>query len=283
MKSNYLKQFIEWYDDFKTNNHFDEQKFNEIANGLDCYWQEVCTARQLSLDVLKNDNLQKELNNDILNYKNLNQAEQVQHNLRFIINLRKLKEYALEILTFDEVNNKSIGELEDDIAKAKVIVSLHEFKNGNSNLPLYKSFINVHEQVLNLKKLNNRTALVDECTISKNKTLFDNLFTLDFWNLFKTKSLSHDSQSKLIELLVLNETPYSIAMFEYVGFFRYLESEKRLTKTDIFKKLAAIFECSKDCIKGNYYALDEHSKYDKSRYTSHLHKEKVKTDYHSLK
>lgn len=127
------------------------------------------------------------------------------------------------------------------------------------------------------------TIILDENKPTKFETLKSNLYNKGFYELSKFKTLSPDSQLKLIDLMILNGTPYSMAMFDYVGFFRYLESEKQLTKTDIFKRLAAIFDCSKDCIKGNYYSLDEHSKYDKKRYTSHLHKEKVKIDYHSLK
>ena len=55
------------------------------------------------------------------------------------------------------------------------------------------------------------------------------------------------------------------------------------TKTAMFKKIAAIIDCSEQTVKGNYYSLNESSEIDKSRYTAHLHKEKVKTDYNSLK
>ncbi len=282
-KINYVEQFIEWYTDFKTNDNFNEEKFNIIASGLDSYWQEICNAKQLSLNVLKNEKLQNELNNEILNYNDLNQFEQVLHNLRLIKNMRILKEYAREYLTFDILNNQSIEELEKSIAEANIIVSLHEFKNGNSNLPLYKSFIKVHEQVLNLKKLTNKPTLINDCTINRNKNLFDSLFVLEFWNLPKTKNLSNDSQSKLIDLLVLNDIPYKIALFEFIGFFKFLEYEKSLSKVAIHKKVSEIFECSADTIKGNMLSLNDYSKIDKTRYTAHLHKEKVKTDYYSLK
>jgi hypothetical protein len=282
-KINYVEQFFEWYNEFKTNDNFDEEKFNIIASGLDSYWQEVCNAKQLSLNVLKNEKLQNELNNEILNYNELDQFEQVLHNLRLIKNMRILKEYAREYLTFDILNNQSIEELEKSIAEANIIVSLHEFKNGNSNLPLYKSFIKVHEQVLNFKKLTNKPTLINDCTINRNKNLFDSLFVLEFWNLPKTKNLSNDGQSKLIDLLVLNGIPYKVAMFDYIGFFKFLENEKSLTKSKIHKTISSILDCTADNIKCNMLALLDYSTIDKDRYTSHKHKEKVKIDYHLLK
>lgn len=118
---------------------------------------------------------------------------------------------------------------------------------------------------------------------TKYETLKSNLYNNGFFELKKVKSLSHDGQSKLIELLILNDIPYRIALFDFLGFLKYLVNEKLLTNTAIHKKISALFECSSDTIKGNMLALNEHSKIDKDRYTSHLHKEKVKTDYNSLK
>lgn len=195
-------------------------------------------------------------------------------------------------LTINTLASYTDSELDSLKIKNKLLFSLIELgTNKKFTSSRVDKFIESIELSKQLKSLNNNTTTKTDHsdftgTTSKNnkfETLKSSLFDNGFFELSKVKSLSHDDQSKLIDLLVLNDTPYNIAMFEYVGFFRHLESEKKLTKTDIFKKLAAFFECSKDCIKGNYYALDEHSKYDKSRYTSHLHKEKVKTDYYSLK
>jgi len=151
------------------------------------------------------------------------------------------------------------------IEATKTAFSFFENKNIKSDNQLNDSISNTTE------------------SINKFELLKSNLFENGFFELSKVKSLSQDGQSKLIDLMILNDTPYSMAMLEHIGFLRYLEFEKTLTKTEIFKRLAAIFVCSKDCIKGNFYSLDEHSTFDKKRYTSHKHKEDVKTDYYSLK
>ena len=118
---------------------------------------------------------------------------------------------------------------------------------------------------------------------SKSEKLKSNLSRNGFLELPKVNSLSHDGQLKLIEMIILNDTPYNVALFEFIGFFKFLEFEKSLSKVAIYKKISEIFECSADTIKGNMLSLNDYSKIDKTRYTAHLHKEKVKTDYNSLK
>jgi len=122
-------------------------------------------------------------------------------------------------------------------------------------------------------------------TIKENKTevLKSILSRNGFLELPKVNSLSFDRQLKLIEMIKLNDTPYNVALFEFIGFFKFLEFEKSMSKVAIHKKISEIFECSADTIKGNMLSLNDYSKIDKTRYTAHLHKEKVKTDYYSLK
>ena len=126
---------------------------------------------------------------------------------------------------------------------------------------------------------------LDDNTKKGNKAelLKSNLYENGFFEVTKVKSISHDGQSKLIDLLVLNGIPYKVALFDYIGFFKYLENEKSFTKVTIHKKISAIFDCTTDTIKGNMLSLNEHSTIDKDRYTAHQHKEKVKRDYVSLK
>lgn len=126
---------------------------------------------------------------------------------------------------------------------------------------------------------------LDDNTKKGNKAelLKSNLYENGFFEVTKVKSISHDGQSRLIDLLVLNGIPYKVALFDYIGFFKYLENEKSFTKVTIHKKISAIFDCTTDTIKGNMLSLNEHSTIDKDRYTAHQHKEKVKRDYVSLK
>ena len=84
--------------------------------------------------------------------------------------------------------------------------------------------------------------------------------------------------------MVLNGTPYNVAMFEFLGYFKYLTKELGYTNTKIHTKLSAFFDVDEQTFKCNMLVLNEKSKLRENiRYTSHLHKEKVKTDYNSLK
>ena len=120
-------------------------------------------------------------------------------------------------------------------------------------------------------------------TETKTERLKAELFKFDFFEISKVKSLSHDSQSKLLDLLILNDIPYIVAMLDYLGFFKHLTNEHGLANNKIHSKISPVFDTSPQTIKGNMLALNEYSTIDKDRYTSHKHKEKVKIDYNSLK
>lgn len=119
---------------------------------------------------------------------------------------------------------------------------------------------------------------------NKAEILKSNLYENGFFEVTKVKSLSHDGQSKLIDLLVLNDTPYIVAMFDFLGFFRHLTNEQGYTNTKIHSKVGSWLDTNAQTIKCNMLVLNDKSALrEKNRYTSHLHKEKVKIDYHSLK
>lgn len=120
-------------------------------------------------------------------------------------------------------------------------------------------------------------------TKTKAEMLKAELFKYGFFEISKVKLLSYDSQSKLLDLLVLNDIPYIVAMLDYLGFFKHLSNEHGFANSKIHLKISPVFDTSPQTIKGNMLALNESSKIDKSRYTAHLHKEKVKFDYNSLK
>ncbi len=123
-------------------------------------------------------------------------------------------------------------------------------------------------------------------THNKNKSelLKSDLFENGFFEITKVKSLTHDGQSKLIDLLELNDTPYIIAMFDFLGYFKYLTNEHGLTNSKIHSKVGSWLNTNTQTIKCNMLVLNEKSALrENNRYTAHLHKEKVKTDYYSLK
>ena len=279
----YVQMFFDWLEEYKSTNNFDEEKFLIIASGLDDFWQETCKARQLSLSVLKHKKQQDELDEQISNYEKLDILEQVLHNVKWFKDVNIIRDYIDEFISFDIFDNFSINQLEESVAKGKVITSLIEIKNRDIKLPLYKSYINFQEQVLNLKRLSTQSTLVVNESNNKKQVLFDGLSELDFWNLPKTKSLSRDKKLEIIDLFVLNGIPYTVAMFEYIGFFKHLTNEHGFTNSKIHSKMGSLLETSVQAIKGNMLSLNDYSKIDKTRYTAHLHKEIVKTDYYSLK
>ena len=119
---------------------------------------------------------------------------------------------------------------------------------------------------------------------NKFETLKSNLYDNGFFEITKVKSLSYDGQSKLIDLLVLNDTPYIIAMFDFLGYFKYLTNERGLANSKIHSKVGAWLNTSPQTIKCNMLVLNEKSALrENNRYTAHLHKEKVNTDYYLLK
>ena len=73
-------------------------------------------------------------------------------------------------------------------------------------------------------------------------------------------------------------------MFDFLGFFRHLTNEQGYTNTKIHSKVSSWLDTNAQTIKCNMLVLNDKSALrEKNRYTSHLHKEKVKTDYYSLK
>lgn len=137
----------------------------------------------------------------------------------------------------------------------------------------------------NTKSDNQLNDSISEPTKKVNKfELFkSSLFENGFFNLPKIKSLSHDGQSKLIDLMVFNGTPYTIALLDFLGYFKHLINEHGYTNSKIHSKVGTWLNTNAQTIKGNMLSLNDYSKIDKTRYTAHLHKEKVKTDYNSLK
>ncbi len=142
-------------------------------------------------------------------------------------------------------------------------------------------------EIINPYISNNITEIPNSVQSSITSTILDTYnVSLNKYNFFKlslVSKLSADNQQKLIHLISVNCIPYKIAMLDFLGFFKHLENEKLLTKTAIYKIISTLFDCSTDAVKGNMLALNDYSKIDKDRYTSHLHKVNVKTDYYSLK
>lgn len=104
-----------------------------------------------------------------------------------------------------------------------------------------------------------------------------------FFELSKVKQLSEPNKQSLIELISTNDLPYSIAMFEYLGFLKHLKAEHFTTDYKLFKAVAKWFEVAERAVKGNIYVLNEHSKENRTRYTADQQKQTVQKDYEKIK
>jgi len=131
------------------------------------------------------------------------------------------------------------------------------------------------------------TPLMKPLPLQQNETKTDKLNAelgkYGFFELSKVKQLSEPNKQSLIELISTNELPYSIAMFEYLGFLKYLKAEHLKTGYKLHKEVSKWFAVSERAVKGNIFVLNKFSKEDKTRYTAHKQKQIVQTDYEKLK
>jgi len=121
--------------------------------------------------------------------------------------------------------------------------------------------------------------------LSKSDKLKEQLSKYGFFELPKVKQLSEPTKQSLIELIAKKDLPYSIAMLDFLDFFKHLEKEYFKTKYKLNREVAKWFDSDKDGrgVKGNISVLSENSNENKSKFTAHLHKETVEIDYQNLK
>lgn len=122
-------------------------------------------------------------------------------------------------------------------------------------------------------------------TETKTDKLKAELGKYGFFYLPKVMQLSEPNKQKLVELISTNSLPYSIAMFDFLGFLKHIENEHFKTKYKLNIGVAKWFNSDKDgrAVKGNISSLSDYSTENKNKYTAHTHKEKVNTDYQKLK
>jgi len=120
---------------------------------------------------------------------------------------------------------------------------------------------------------------------TKSDKLKADLGKYGFFELELVKPLSEPNKQNLIELISSNNLPYSIAMFDFLGFLKHIETEHFKTKTKLNKEVAKWFNSDKDgrAVKGNISSLSDYSAENKTKYTAHTHKETAIKDYRKLK
>jgi hypothetical protein len=102
-----------------------------------------------------------------------------------------------------------------------------------------------------------------------------------FFELKTIKKLSDEGKQTIVELISSKPMPYGIAMFDYLGFLKYLDEEQKAKyKTD--KILSRLYnENAKDGSSAKHYRRSLLKSLD--RYKAIEYKETVKNDYQKLK
>lgn len=198
------------------------------------------------------------------------------------------EQYVRDIhLNFFHIKHTGINEGWSYVKKQYPIILTHK---AVKEFGYYSGIVNkVEEQV---KKYPRLFATFDKCehnlppqqTETKTDKLKEVLGKYGFFELPKVKQLSEPNKQSLVELISTNGLPYSIAMFEYLGFLKHIENKHFRTKYQLNKEVANWFNSDKEgrAVKGNISSLSEYSTENKSKYTAHTHKETVKTDYQKL-
>ena len=104
-----------------------------------------------------------------------------------------------------------------------------------------------------------------------------------FFELPMVKQLSEPNKQSVIELISTNKLPYGIAMFDFLKFLEYLESEHFNSKYKLFNEVSKWFDVDSRAVKGNISVLCVGSLENRLRYTADQKKQIVKRDYEKLK
>jgi hypothetical protein len=119
---------------------------------------------------------------------------------------------------------------------------------------------------------------------SKSKQLEAKLIAYGFHELPLVRTLTKESKEKLAQMISAS-LPYAIAMLDHLGFLTRLKEQYFTSTYKLNREVAKWFDSDKEgrAVKGNINVLSSASKDNRSKYTSHLHKEQVKRDYQNLK
>jgi len=107
-----------------------------------------------------------------------------------------------------------------------------------------------------------------------------------FFDLPSVTPLVSESKEKLIEMISSKGLPYTIAMFDYLGFITHLEKKYfTRSKYSLNKEISNWLNSDREgrAVKGNISSLLKKTNENKDRYTAYQHKETVQKDYQSLK
>jgi hypothetical protein len=112
------------------------------------------------------------------------------------------------------------------------------------------------------------------------KSTFNKSILLEygFYELGKVKTLSVNGQNQLLELILSNDLPYKIAMFDHLGFLVFLNKELK-TKENTYALLSKWFNITERTIKGNCLVLNANSTDNREVYKADEYILTVKEDF----
>jgi hypothetical protein len=142
-----------------------------------------------------------------------------------------------------------------------------DFKEfGQHSKKIYaEKYDDFHQEVQNLADAYSKfTIKTDPLKSTFNKSI---LLEYGFYELEKVKTLSVIGQTQLLEMILSNDLPYKIAMFDYLGFLPLL-FKKLKTKENAYRLLSIWFNIDLRTVKGNCLVLNPGSSEDRSKYTA---------------
>lgn len=140
-----------------------------------------------------------------------------------------------------------------------------------------------YEQLINESIKPPEQTLLLEKGQAKSDKLRSELDRYNFFELVSVNQISTENQTKLVELISSKKIPYAIAMFDFLGFLKYLEKEYFPLKYKLNIEISKWLNSDSRTIKGNISSLLKNTTENKRRYTAHLHNETVVNDYQNLK
>lgn len=176
--------------------------------------------------------------------------------------LAKLKE---ELNRLQQISNEEVMEL--------------ELKRHRKYIPEYLALIDSEMQKC--------IPYIDSLVLNKQGAEIERFRSLlqpqGFFQLPLVAALKSEfNKEALLKLLYENELPYQIAMLHFLGFLTFIHEIQHFSKEQIYHFLAEVFQANHRAIKGNILVLDGYSKENRTRYTSYMHQESVKSDYQLL-
>lgn len=105
---------------------------------------------------------------------------------------------------------------------------------------------------------------------------------LNEYKFDELEMVSEVDLKNLVKHIFENKLPYQIAYLDYLGFIKNFDKYCS-TKSEAHKILAKILGTNERAIRGHMNVLNPNSEEDKTKYTSHLHKDNVEKHYLTLK